>query len=122
MTKIVVAINVMILNPDKISSVLPGAYEGEVFFVYDNRYKWSLFKNNDDAILAYYPGSTSIEDLASLDPEEWQDGPDSVRYSSKEIGTKEAKESFFELYTVLQEKKHGMDKVLDEIIASDIPF
>lgn len=122
MSKIVVAVNVMIMNPDKITSVLHGANEDEVFFLYDKKHKWSLFKNGDNIILSYYPGKNSLEFLASIPAEEWESGIDMVMYNSKEIGTKEAKASFNELYTLLQNKKYGMDEILDEIISSDIPF
>jgi hypothetical protein len=44
-----------------------------------------------------------------------------VIYRVKDIGTKEAKESFADLYAVLKAKKWNMDSVLDEIIATG-PF
>lgn len=122
MSKIVVAVNVMIMNPEKITSVIHGSYEDEVFFLYDKKHKWSLFKKDDNIILSYYPGANSLELLASISPENWGPDIDAVVYNSKEIGTKEAKASFNELYTLLQGKKYGMDEILDEIIASDIPF
>jgi hypothetical protein len=123
MSKIVTAVNVMIMQREKISSVLAGQFDREVFFLYDAKHKWSILKNDSgDYVLSYYPKPYALESYAQISPEEWDDTIDVVMYRSKELGTKEAKQSFAELYNVAQEMKYGMDNILDDIISADIPF
>ena len=45
-----------------------------------------------------------------------------VTYDTSQIGTKEAKASFAELYGILEEKLHGVDDVLDDILKDEPPF
>ena len=48
-----------------------------------------------------------------------------IVYKVSDIGSREARETFEELYTLLKEKAYGIDEVLNEIIeegADDIPF
>jgi hypothetical protein len=45
-----------------------------------------------------------------------QENINSVPYNTKTLGTKEAKDSFKELNTIIKEKVYGMDDVLDDII------
>lgn len=122
MSKIVVAINVMIVQREKITNVQDGQVDGEIFFLYDKKHKWSMMKNDEGHVLFYYPGNQSLDNLASIPEEYWSDEVDMVPYRVKDIGTKEAKQTFAELYAVLTELRFGMDKVLDDIISSDIPF
>lgn len=122
MSKIVIAVNVMIEQRDKISNVLKGGNENEIYFNYDSKHKWSMIQSDGTYTLFYYPGSHSLSMLASIRAEDWPDEIDMAVYRSKDIGTKEAKDSFAELYSVLKEMKFGMDKILDEIIATDEPF
>lgn len=124
MSKIVKAINVMISNPHKITDVVKGENETECFFRYDKKHLWSILKHDDsNYYMAYYPGNQNVEHLASIPDEEWEHVPiNCVAYTSRELGTKEAKESMAELYNIVNEKVHGMDEVLDEIINSDPPF
>ena len=73
--------------------------------------------------MAFFPSKPDIGNLASIPDEHWEDvAPNQVNYSSKELGTKEAKQSMRELYTLLSEKVYGIDEVLDDIISSDVPF
>jgi hypothetical protein len=122
MSKIVQAVNAMVATPDRIKSVQAGSGE-ELFFVYDGKYKWSMRRDNNDGSyhLWYYPGDTSIEALASTEGPEWEDVA-MIGYHDKDIGTREAKASFAELYTIVKEKVFGMDEILDEIIKGEIPF
>jgi hypothetical protein len=127
MSKIVQAANVMVSNPALISDVLFGSAEpDEVFFTYKSKYKWSITKNEDSNgchLLHYYPSEDiSIEALAAMDNFDWNLYNQIVTYSSQEIGSKEAKETFSELYTITIEKQFGMDTVLDDIISDDIFF
>lgn len=116
MSKIVQAVNVMIANPSLISNVLKG--DREIFFLYKNRYKWSMDRRDDGHHLWYYPGDDDLEYLVGAEivggPFE---GISMVHYYDGEIGTKEAKASFAELYNVISEKVYGVDKVLDDIIS-----
>ncbi|MFP5497070.1 hypothetical protein BOP96_19120 [Pseudomonas sp. FSL W5-0203] len=121
MSKIVIAVNVMITEKDKISGVVDGGGDGELFFLYDGKHKWSMMNGGEGYVLFYYPGRSDINNLASIPPEEWPDDIDMVVYRVRDIGTKEAKESFADLYAVLKAKKWNMDSVLDEIIATG-PF
>lgn len=115
MSKIVQAVNAMISNPDLISNVIPN--EKEFFFLYKNKYKWSITRNDNNVhVLWYYPGAESLESLASTDGPEWEFIP-MITYRDNEIGTKEAKASFAELYTLIKERAYGVNEVLDDIIS-----
>ncbi|WP_226503502.1 hypothetical protein [Pseudomonas sp. MWU16-30317] len=120
MSKIVEAINVMVSNQDKIDTALQGEYASEIFFSYQNKHKWSIVRSDaDDFYLHYYPIRTSLAELAEWPDEAWHNFGGMVSYNSKDLGTKEAKESLRELYTVVKEKVFGMDDVLSDIINSD---
>lgn len=124
MSKIVQAINVMVSNSQKITDVVKGANDTECFFKYDKKHLWSILKQDESHYyMAYYPGNQNIENLASISDEEWEMLPiDCVTYTSRELGTKEARESMAELFSIVNEKVHGMDEVLDDIIGTDLPF
>lgn len=113
MSKIVAAANSMVANQKKINPVLTGQNGNEIFFVYDGKFKWSMNHSNDQYWLYFYPGRESIEELAGT--YDW-DQVNMVAYSAKEIGTKEAFDTFSELYTTIKEKLYGVDEALDEII------
>jgi len=121
--KIVSAVNAMIANSGKISNVLEGNVPSdEVFFVYNGKYKFSVSKSKDDVSVFFYPGLETIEQLAAWDEQDWErSGVNLVRYSAKELGDKEAMESFSELFRAVKERVYGVDDVLDDIIA-DLEF
>ena len=115
--KIVSAANAMIATRDRITDVIPGTGGSEIFFMYDRKHKWSITKNvNADYTLFYYPGPQDLRALAEWPDEAWYDFNQMIRYSTSELGTKEAKETFAELYRVVGENLFGIDNVLDEII------
>lgn len=115
MSKIVQAVNAMISNPEFVSNVIPG--DNEFFFLYKNKYKWSIARRNgDEHFLWFYPGGESLETLAAHDGSDWEGTP-MVIYRDSEIGTKEAKASFSELYTLIKERAYGVNEVLDDIIS-----
>ena len=115
MHKIVAAVNSMIGNPKLISHALKN--KEELFFLYDEQFKWSIAKDkNEDYYLHFYPGSQTLEQLAST--EIWSEHSDYVTYSTKEIKTREVRESFAELYQTVQTKLYGIDAVLDYIIST----
>lgn len=119
MSKIVQAVNAMISNPDQITNVMRA--EGELFFLYKAKYKWSMRVNDKgEFFLYFYPGFEDLRELASKEPQEWEGTP-MVTYKDADLGTKEATASFAELHMIIKEKVYGVDQVLDDII-SDMPF
>lgn len=116
--KIVQAANAMLSNPNAISEVMPAA-EGdrdEFFFLYAGKYKWSIMKLKGEYVLYLYPGKQPLEDLASIQDEEWQMFNEYVAYNTKEIATKEAHDTFSELYNLVKERRFNVNVVLDDII------
>ncbi|MCP3052016.1 hypothetical protein K6X12_13185 [Xanthomonas euvesicatoria pv. allii] len=114
--KVVAAANAMISNPKLITSVIPGRLGNEIFFLYDGKYKWSVLTSGNDCSLFFYPGSAELAYMAAWDEDQWQDLNEHIRYSAKELGTKEALETFTELYRVVQERRYDIDDVLEDII------
>jgi hypothetical protein len=120
MSKIVQAVNAMISNPRLITQVLQNGTE--FFFLYRNKYKWSISRRSDgEHWLWYYPGSESLEQLSGFENYEWEETP-MVTYKDSEIGTKEAKASFAELYTLVKERLYKVNDVLDDIISDADPL
>lgn len=118
------AVNKIISKNNKITNVQKR--DNELFFLYDTKYKWSIrqatgevTEGRSDYFLYYYPATLSLEQLAKLEDSEWK-GIDLVEYSTRDLKTREAYDSFRELYTIVNEKLHGFDSVLDEIIEDDI--
>jgi hypothetical protein len=119
MSKVVQAVNTMISHPELMTKVIQG--ESEIFFLYKT-YKWSMRRNSDGVYyLYYYPGTEQLEDLAAFDQHDWQDYDPMVVYNTKDIATREAISSFAELYRVLKENLHGINKVFEDILSDD-PF
>lgn len=116
MSKIVEAVNSMVLNNNKISNVRE--YNAVFYFSFMN-YVWSIWK--DEAKLAsytlvFYPGYNNSEDVYDMAtaggyPSKY------VSYVSSDEKTKEATESFAELYRVVNEKLYNLENVLDDIIS-----
>lgn len=101
MSKIVTAVNTMISNSDKISEIRPK--DNEYFFLYKGKYKWSISydKQNDLYNLYYYPGDITFEELSQM--EDWTHYSNYIAYNTKEIGTREARDTFSELYRAVRE-------------------
>jgi hypothetical protein len=119
MSKIVQAVNAMILHPEKITEVTDFADWGWLLFLYDGKHKWAMKETDGDYSLLYFKTECCVGELA--DSEVFGAEP-SVSYSSGELGTKEARTSLRELYLLLKEKLLGIDKVLEDIIREDGPF
>ena len=117
-SKIIQAVNAMIYNDEKISDVVAGEYSSEIFFLYKDKYKWSIIKpsNENQFFLHYYPGNESLEELAGWPDEAWNNFSNMVSYGTKEIATREAYDTFQELHSLLKGKIHGMGDVLEDII------
>ena len=120
MSKVVQAVNAMITNSRDISNVIMG--ENEIFFLYNKKYKWSMASTEGQYHLWFYPGNDALEDLAYKSERGNFENISMVHYVDSDIGTKEAKASFADLYVILSEKIYGVDEVLDDIISGDIPF
>ena len=117
--KIVQVINTMIANSSKISNVIKGK-DTEYYFLYDDKYKWSICESSEEAgfRLYFYPTEEySLEQLANTILT--MPNVNFVGYSSMEIKTTEALESFGELYQVVIGKLYNIDSIFDEIIKSD---
>lgn len=119
MSKIVQAVNAMISNPILISGVVKG--EKEIFFRYKGKYTWSMKKDGNIHYLWYYPNH-DVDELLDCESNGFWDGVDMVGYNDNEIGTREAKASFAELYLLLKEKMFGVNNVLDDIISDSDPL
>lgn len=117
MSKIVQAINSMITNSNKIKEVQRA--EKEYFFIYKDKYKWSMRQDNDDVYLWFYPGNETLDDLVSTAEFGWVDSPAMITYKASEIGTQEAWASFRELFNVIKGKIYHIDEVLEDIISDD---
>ena len=59
--------------------------------------------------------------MASWPDDVWENFNSAVGYSTKELATREALQTFFELHSIVQGKVYGMSDVLDNII-DDVPF
>ena len=112
MTKIILAANSMISHPEKISDITLEE-RGEIYFKYDNKTVWGIENDNQDYILRLYPQTKDIDELISVTS--WNNYP-MVSYSTMELKTREAYETFKELYSLLNEKLYNVDKLLDDII------
>lgn len=118
--KIVQVINSMISNQNKITHVLRKGRE--FFFLYDNKHKWSVIKaeKTEDYYVHFYPTDhMTIDQLAEYD--DWPEFSHFVTFSTIDIKTTEALESFRELYQIVGSKLYGLDEIFDQIIGTDIP-
>ena len=111
MSKIVVAANAIINNPEDITNVRKSG--NEYYFLYKGKYKWSISESDGEYYVHYYPDESTIDELVSTS--DWQ-SINFVTYSTKDLKTREAYETFSELYLLIKEKLYGVDKVLDDII------
>ena len=114
MSKIVQAANAMIVNSHLVTHVMPMG--SRYIFVYNNKYKWSISTWQEAGVdtyqLIFFPGKIDLEDASTLK----SSSPPYVAYSTKEFSSKEALDSFSELYMIIQEKLYGVDKALEDII------
>ncbi len=119
MSKIIQVINSMIENSEEISNVVVKG--NEYFFSYKG-HVWSIYEYTSEDMeehgytLVFYPRTKTVSELESLDY------PRAVHphliYSSGDFKTKEALESFSNLYTTIKERIYGVDEVFNEIIES----
>ncbi|MFH1226727.1 MAG: hypothetical protein V1701_02335 [Planctomycetota bacterium] len=122
MSKAIQAINTMISNQDKISDVRK--VNNSYIFLYNQKYVWEIwyYEEGDVYSVSFYPEIKKVIDVVNVIDN--LTGINFITYNSKDFGTKEAYETFIELYRVVKEKLFGIDKVLDDIIGDDeeVPF
>lgn len=111
MSKIVIAVNSMISHADQISNVEKS--EDEYYFLYNNKYKWSMREKDGNYFLYFYPGNETLDQLINTID---FNSIDLVIYSTQDLKTREAEESFRELYLILKEKFFEVDSALEDII------
>lgn len=123
MSKIVKAINSMIVNQNKISEVCLSPFSEvgtELFFEYDKKYIWSVMRKEEgDFVVYYYPNCKSARQMSEV-PYEYLGNYPVVAYGAEELGSKEAKSSVRELFNLLRQKLYNIDMVLDDIIGDDL--
>ncbi len=115
--KIIEVINAMIEKNERISNVYKNG--NEIFFLYNNKYKWSITldgQNKQEYIIFYYPlNDYNILEISKMDDVE-AGNYTFIPYRSADIKTKEATESFAELYKIVSNKIYGIDTIFDDII------
>lgn len=108
----------MVLKSSAIGNVYPVPYNSsnEFFFIYDMKYLWSILQTSikDDYLLFYYKGMPPIPKLL----EDKDRFSKAIGYSSLDFKTKEAIESFRDLFNIVKGKTYGMDEVLNDILDS----
>lgn len=116
-SKIIQVINKMIEKSHLINNVMQNIRDkGEFFFVYNQKYKWSIkFKKDDqtEIFLYYYTDDYAIEYLSGASA----DDINYITYKVSDFKSQEAFESFQELFNIVKTKLLGIDKVLDDILS-----
>lgn len=113
--KIIQVVNAMIIGSHRITNVIKSG--DEYFFLYDGKFKWSITKDiNSQIYLHFYPKNDfTLEHLASyLD---LMENNDFITYSTGNLNTREAKDTFNELYQIVVEKLFGVDDIFNEILS-----
>jgi len=125
--KIVLVVNSIISHKEKITDVV--VEKSEFFFLYNGKHKWSVKKFEQDwkehFIVNFFPDNPddiigrNITDIVTS--RSWGGGIDNVvSYSTKELDTVEAYETFKELYELLFDKVYGIDDIFNDIIGEDL--
>lgn len=114
MAKIIEVVNAMITNQEKITNVIKN--DDEYYFLYNKKYKWSTKKEDDENYYIYfYPDpNKSLDDLTNIT--DWQGYGNYVSYTTADLKTQEAEETFRELFQIVSDKLYGIDKIFDDII------
>jgi hypothetical protein len=122
MSKIIQAVNLMISNSENITTIMPVPNSrDEYYFAYRGKKAesvWSIKKYVDgydvaQYCLKIYPEVHDLDMLAATITSE--DLP-VVTYTTDELKTREARESFSDLYRLINEKHYSVDETLDDII------
>lgn len=117
MSKIVVAMNAMIEHVDQITNVIEASSK-EYYFLYKKKYKWSIkdHEENANVSLYFYPDEEPLEKLSLIGDNDW-DEYSVVNYHSSDHRQMESTQTFRTLFSIVSEKAHGMDEILDDIIS-----
>lgn len=118
MAKVVQVVNKMIENQRQIENVFKNGKE--YFFLYKDKFKWSIARSDEDEqyYLHFYPtDSLAYHDLIRFT--DWQNFDEFITYKTSDIKTREAEESFRELYQIVSNKVFRIDDLFDEIIDED---
>ncbi|MDR6993250.1 hypothetical protein [Luteimonas sp. 3794] len=118
--KIVQAVNAMISKKENIRNVVKLS-SAEFFFHYAS-HRWSILHNDDGYLLQYYPGEVTADEIIAASSDPWHGDIVSVTYTTAELRTREALQSFADLYRIVKEKLYNVDTVLDDIISQDFHF
>ncbi|OXB20234.1 hypothetical protein B0A80_19245 [Flavobacterium tructae] len=120
--KIVLVINAMITNKEKISNILLD--QQEIYFLYNNKYKWSIEKVvenwSNQYELNFYPKNPDAiveDDLEDIIYKKRHGSILNVAtYSTSDLKGTETYESFKELYQLLIDKFYGIDDMFEDIL------
>lgn len=115
MSKIVQVANAIISNPQNITNVVSGG--GELFFLYKDKYRWSIKISDGDYFLYFYPGNPKLDNLLHAEHNNQWDNVEMVAYSTRQIATSEAKQTFSELFNLVKEKAYGIDEAFKDILS-----
>lgn len=117
MTKFLDAMKTMARNSDKITNVIRNNND-EIFFLYKQKYCWSMLKTKKDGELYiyYYPNVSDPSQLISIT--DWE-GIAFKTFSAKDFEDNDASAVFEELYTKIDRKIYDMDSVLDDILKDE---
>lgn len=113
--KILHVLNVMIANSSKISDVV--RLENEIFFCYDQKYKWAIEKVEDEEryyVHFYLADEYSFQEFISV--VESGRSVEYREYSTDELTSDEALQAFSEIYQIVLDKLFGLDEVFTAII------
>lgn len=125
MDKIIPTMQAMLKHPENISDVCVGteSHVEEYFFVYGDKYKWSISQAEDGSYNLYYYAlpQFTIKKIAGMRIEEQQ--PNLMWFTSKNFPGKEQQLAFADLYKVVKAKLFNIDAVMEDIIGDDLtPF
>ncbi|WP_194975128.1 hypothetical protein [Aquiflexum lacus] len=113
--KIIQVLNSIIEKKEKISNVKPNG--NAYFFLFDGEFKWAIERDNSGVYAVYFfPSNELLIDQFS-NPLVWME-EDYVKYSTEELKSKEAFETFKDLYQVVIDKVFDIDKMFDKIISA----
>jgi len=119
MNRIVQVINAMISNVDKIDNV-SNQIGSEYYFLYNNKHKWSIIYNaaTEEYLLSLYPSTElTLDDIISSEFSGLSNYvPDSINYKSSDHKSREATESYAELYNIVKSKVFGVDDIFNDIL------
>ncbi|ACF13126.1 hypothetical protein Ctha_0657 [Chloroherpeton thalassium ATCC 35110] len=116
MSKIVQAVRKMAANAE---SIIEHKHDDhKFFFTYMEKYLWSLeYDTNEDYyLLQFYPNLEEFMHFLENGQAQQISSISTICFSTKQLDSQEAYDSFKDLFQLLKSRKYDFDKVLDEII------